>query len=194
MQPEIPASGLPFPTVPEVIFANWREALHLLKLGRGLKYLYVQAIEGYLDYCLRNGLRVGVESARGFVDDALRRGLTPDVPIWKEALNWFFHEGHKRCAPQPEGVPSLGHADTGKVPWESRLIERLRLKHYSWRTERTYREWAWRLAHFVGERGLESATDEDIKGFLSELAVRWRVSIATQKQAMNALVFLFRDA
>jgi hypothetical protein len=25
---------------PQVIFANWREALHLLKLGRGLKYLY----------------------------------------------------------------------------------------------------------------------------------------------------------
>jgi hypothetical protein len=36
-------------------------------------------------------------------------------------------------------VPSLGHADTGNAPWESRLIERLRLKHYSWRTERTYR-------------------------------------------------------
>jgi integron integrase len=179
---------------PQVIFANWRETLHLLKLGRGLKYLYVQAIEGYLDYCLRNGLRVGVESARGFVSDALRRGLTPDVPIWKEALNWFFHEGHKRCAPQPEGVPSLGHADTGKAAWESRLIERLRLKHYSWRTERTYREWAWRLAHFVGARGLESATDEDIKGFLSELAVRGRVSIATQKQALSALVFLFREA
>jgi site-specific recombinase XerD len=43
-------------------------------------------------------------------------------------------------------------------------------------------------------RGLESATDEDIKGFLSDLAVRWRVSIATQKQALNALVFLFREA
>jgi hypothetical protein len=37
----------------------------------------------------------------------------------------------------------------------------------------------------VGARGLESATDEDIKGFLSELAVRWRVSIATQKQALG---------
>ena len=81
---------------PQVIFANWRETLHLLKLGRGLKHTYTQAIEGYLDYCLRNGLRVGVESARGFVADALRRGLTPDTPIWKEALNWFFRQG-KGC-------------------------------------------------------------------------------------------------
>lgn len=46
----------------------------------------------------------------------------------------------------------------------------------------------------MGARGLVSATDEDIKGFLSELAVRGRVSIATQKQVLNALVFLFREA
>ena len=34
----------------------------------------------------------------------------------------------KRAAPRPEGVPSLGLADTGKTAWESRLVERLRLK------------------------------------------------------------------
>ena len=186
-----PTPGTP---APEIIFTNWREMLNQLNLGRGSRYTYAQAIERYLDYCLGNGLQVRVESARGFVEDALRRGLTPDGATWKAALNWFFREGRKRSAPQPEGVPSLGQADTGKTPWESRLIERLRLQHYSWRTERTYREWAWRLAHFVGARGLESATDEDIKGFLSDLAVRWRVSVATQKQALNALVFLFRTA
>jgi hypothetical protein len=33
---------------PQVIFANRRETLHLLKLGRGLKFTCTQAIEGYL--------------------------------------------------------------------------------------------------------------------------------------------------
>jgi len=80
-----PASAL-LSAAPQVIFANWRETLHLVKLGRGLRPTYEQAIEGYLDYCLRNGLRVGVESARGFVSDALRRGLTPDAAVWKEAF------------------------------------------------------------------------------------------------------------
>ena len=121
-QTSTPSPAVPSAT-PQVIFANWREALHLLKLGRGLKYLYAQAIEGYLDYCLRHGLRVGVESARDFVADALRRGLTPDVPTWKAALNWFFRAGQERCAPQPDRVPSLGQADTGKTPWESRLTQ-----------------------------------------------------------------------
>jgi integron integrase len=91
-------------------------------------------------------------------------------------------------------VPTLGRADTGRTPWESRMIERLRLGHYSWRTEQTYREWAWRLAHFIRPRGLDTATGEDLKAFLSDLAVRGRVSVATQRQALNALVFLFREA
>jgi hypothetical protein len=61
------------------------------------------------------------------------------------------------------------------------------------RTEQTYREWAWRLADFVRPRELETATGEDLKAFLSELAVKGRVSRSTQKQALNALVFLFRE-
>jgi hypothetical protein len=118
--------------------------------------------------------------------DVTRRGLARNPPLWKQGLNWYFGEGRKTSGRQLRGVPSVGQADTGKTDWERRMIERLRLGQYAWRTEQTYREWAWRLAQFVGARGLESVTDEDIKGFLSELAVRGRASIATQKQAFNA--------
>ena len=40
MQPPVPDSGLPFPTVPEVIFANWREALHRSGLTPGMQTVY----------------------------------------------------------------------------------------------------------------------------------------------------------
>jgi integron integrase len=179
---------------PEVIFVNWRELLHGLRLAEPLRRHYIQAIEGYLDYCRLNGLSVEKQTARAFMSDALRRKLTPDGQAWKQGLNWYFHEGHKHAAPQPPGVPTLGLADTGRAPWESRLIERLRLNHYSWRTEQTYREWAWRLAHFMTGRDLESAGSEDLRNFLSNLAVRGKVSVGTQRQALNALVFLFREA
>ena len=53
----------------------------------------------------------------------------------------------------------------GKTTQMRRLIERLRIQHYAWRTEQTYREWAWRLADFVRPRELEGATGEDIKAF-----------------------------
>ena len=81
---------------PEIIFANWREMLNQLKLARAVRHTYAQAIEGYLNYCVGNGLSVGVESARGFVSDALRRGLTQEGAVWKAALNWFFRAGRER--------------------------------------------------------------------------------------------------
>jgi hypothetical protein len=91
--------------------------------------------------------------------------------------------GRQHCLAEPlSGVPSLGQADTGSEPWERRLIERLRLQHYAWRTEQTYREWAWRLADFIGPRELESATGEDVKAFLSELAVKGRVAGARKSR------------
>jgi integron integrase len=40
----------------------------------------------------------------------------------------------------------------------------------------------------------EAATGAEVKGFLSELATRQRASASTQKQALNALVFLCREA
>lgn len=81
----------------------------------------------------------------------------------------------------------------------SRIIEEMkrsiRLKHYSLSTERSYLDWAKRFFRYVYEtKGDETAfTADDIKQFLSHLAIKRRVSASTQNQAFNALLFLFRD-
>src|ERR1017187_6406596 len=197
MQAQVPASGLPFPTAPEVIFTNWREVLHCSGLTPGMQAVYTMAMSGYLEYCSRNAVSVTKASAQAYMGDVIRRGLAKPPQVWKDGLNWFFREGHRHCGSTPRladrALPTLGQADTGAQPWERRLIERLRIQHYAWRTEKTYREWAWRLAGFMRPRDLESATGEDLKCFLSDLAVRGRVSVATQKQGLNALIFLFRE-
>jgi integron integrase len=182
------------PGVPTVIFPNWREVLNQARLAETTRAGYALAIAGYLDYCRRNGLSITSESARGFMADVERRKLARNPGLWKSGLNWFFVEGRRSSAWAPGGEPAPGHADTGATPWERRLIERLRLNHYSWRTEQTYREWAWRLDRFMSRKGMEEATGEEVKEFLTELAVKGRVSVSTQKQALNALVFLFREA
>lgn len=40
---------------------------------------------------------------------------------------------------------------------------------------------------------MESATGEDVRSFLSQLATVERVGASAQKQALNALVFLLRE-
>ncbi|HUJ76078.1 MAG TPA: integron integrase, partial [bacterium] len=173
-------------------------ALHGSGLSPGVQSVYALALSGYLEYCSRNTVSVTTASARAYMEEVIRRGLAEHPQLWKDGLNWFFREGPRHCATTPRlidhALPTLGQADTGAQAWERRLIERLRIQHYAWRTEKTYREWAWRLAQFIHPRELESARGEDLKGFLSELAVKGRVSVATQKQALSALIFLLREA
>ena len=180
--------------VPEVVFANWREALHGSGIPRHVRTSHEYGIGRFLEYCLISGQSVTRQTASNFLSDAHRRHLAPPDGLWEQGVDWFFVNGQQMCAPQPDGVPSIGKADIGKTAWERRMIERLRLQHYSWRTEQTYRDWARRFAQYTGSEDLSGATDEHIKGFLSDLAVKGRVSAATQKQALNSLIFLFREA
>jgi hypothetical protein len=92
-------------------------------------------------------------------------------------------------------VPTLAEKDLGETSWEQRLVRQLRTRHYQWRTEQTYRMWANRFARWLDERSetVESATKGNIRDFLSDLATRQRGSASTQKQALNALVFLLRE-
>jgi hypothetical protein len=91
---------------------------------------------------------VTVASARKYVEvERLARQPGPaELQEWKEALNWYFRQGAVARTPVVmTGVPPLGRADTGRCDWERRLISRIRLLHYSWRTEQTYRGWAWKF-------------------------------------------------
>ena len=176
-------------------FSHWREMLNQASLQSGTRRSYAEAIDSYLRYCATTNLPVDVKSARGFIVDRTRRFPGPELPVWKAGLNWYFRERRTALTPRPDGVPSLGRTDVGAVEWERKLIERLRLLHYSWRTEQTYRDWAWRFDHFLAQQGgMAAATGEHVREFLTRLAVRGRVSVSTQKQALNALVFLFRHA
>ena len=81
------AGGLPFPTVPAVIFANWRELLHQSNLSASARAGYSLAMSGYLDYCRLNGLSVTPESARAYMADVQRRQLARNPSLWKDGLN-----------------------------------------------------------------------------------------------------------
>lgn len=70
----------------------------------------------------------------------------------------------------------------------------LRLKHYSIRTERTYVDWIKRFILFHGKRHPVEMGADEIRRFLSHLAVDRTVAASTQNQALSALLFLYRDA
>src|SRR4051812_3232290 len=69
----------------------------------------------------------------------------------------------------------------------------LRLKHYSIRTERAYLDWIKRFILFHGKRHPVEMGADEIRQFLSHLAVGKAVAASTQNQALSALLFLYRD-
>jgi integron integrase len=69
----------------------------------------------------------------------------------------------------------------------------IRVRHYSLRTEDTYLHWIKRFILFHGKRHPKDMGAVEIGQFLSMLAVDQHVSASTQNQALNALVFLYRN-
>jgi site-specific recombinase XerD len=91
-------------------------------------------------------------------------------------------------------VPPQAAGDLGGADWERDLIAAIRRKGFLWRTEQTYRAWATRFAKFLTPRSPYAAGGAEVAAFLSALAVGDRASPSTQKQALNALVFLMQEA
>lgn len=71
--------------------------------------------------------------------------------------------------------------------------EKIRLRHYSYRTEKTYVSWIKRYVHFHGLKHPAEMGPPEIEAFLSHLALERGVSAATQNQALCALLFLYRE-
>ncbi len=88
----------------------------------------------------------------------------------------------------------VGKIDASEPPLLQEMRKLMRTRHYAARTERSYTGWACRFAAFTGGwQKIATASEMDVKEFLSDLAVKDRVAASTQNQAFNALLFLFRD-
>lgn len=70
----------------------------------------------------------------------------------------------------------------------------LRAGHYSRNTEKAYCDWIKRyiLFHKMKSRADLACGEEKIGRFLDNLVIEKNISVATQKQALNALVFLYK--
>jgi len=97
---------------------------------------------------------------------------------------------------------SYGHKNEGVTHGDARvrpgqLIDdvrgKLRLKHYSLRTEQAYVGWIRRFILANAKRHPRELGGLEVERFLSDLANVGRVAAGTQNQALSALLFLYRD-
>jgi len=182
-------------------FPEWRRELTGDPLlGDEDRSRFEAAIIRYLTFLKRTRQPASYASAKAYL--ASLDGTNSEKGVHERvALHWFFAAAAKREKVAPanalpvESVPGRivpEKADEGGAPWERRLVERLRVGQYKWRTERTYRDWIWRFHDWLG-RDPTMAEPTDIKRFLTWLAAKRGVAASTQRQALNALIFFFRE-
>jgi integron integrase len=78
-----------------------------------------------------------------------------------------------------------------KLRLREQLREVMRFKHYSVRTEQTYWHWIRHFILFHQKKHPKEMGEAQVHAFLTHLAAERNVAVATQNQALNALVFLY---
>jgi len=102
---------------------------------------------------------------------------------FKEIATWIGPFLIRETPPRPFTGPKL----------LDRVRMAIRAPHYSHRTEKTYVGWIRRFILFHNKRHPAEIGEEEIARFLSSLASDGHVSASTQNQALNAILFLYRE-
>jgi integron integrase len=116
-------------------------------------------------------------------------------------------EAVSTAAPEAARVPGTATLDerpvAGASPREpaappgprllDRVREAIRLRHLSRRTEKSYVGWVRRFVRYHGMRHPRELGAEEIRQFLTHLAVEGRVGASTQNQALSAVFFLYKS-
>lgn len=188
------------PSITPVSFPRWREVLHNEPLTPALLQAHEREIFAFLKHLKLARRRASVSSVLDYLRSLEEQNTSTEAV--RAALRWFFQaaalqaqSGADQIAPRAESVAVIRveQGDQGGPPWEQRMVTVLRTRHLKWRTEEAYRGWARRFARWLGDKPVEEADGSDIRRYLEHLAVAGRVSVSTQRQALNALIFLVRE-
>ena len=174
--------------------------------GRRLQSLAAADVHRYLDELDRNNRIVGWQA--GQVVSALEILFCELTDCaWAAGFDWAGRrDACRELAPEHATLArTLSAADTvarrtsrqdaalsqNTIRALGRLREVLRVRDRSIRTEQTYSDWSARFAAFCG--GEIPEDPKRVVAFLEHLALVDEVAPATQAQALNALVFLYRE-
>jgi len=137
---------------------------------------------------------------RHFCEDLERSGRFEDWQVRQaeQALRIYFVNFLDRTDWHRRPASTVADEKGRTIPLAAleQLRLRIRTRHYSYRTECTYVDWAHRFFDYlVGQQGgpQPQVDAEAVRNYLTHLAVHRRVSASTQNQAMCAILFLCRE-
>lgn len=165
-----------------------------------IKY-YLYWVQRFLKFCTYQSDNINTEQVNQFLDslDADKNVAGWQVKQAADAVITYVEQFLKKSLrPTVTKEERTGSDTAHEEPassWRHVIDETrnmIRLRHYSLSTEKTYLGWLTRFIAYMKDREPSVIDGNDIKKYLTHLAVHNRVSASTQNQAFNALLFLCR--
>lgn len=195
-----------------IVFDNWESVLETT-VPTERQEIYREAIAKFRRWLRETGKAPVADTFKEHIEEE-KSSLPPDqFEMNLEGLRWYYKEGLRQmksageAPPKPspptepsrheiqtEGeyrvyemndVPTAGARDLGGPAWEQALVSRIRERHLAWTSEKTYRAWCRRFIGSCAGKPIQQLDHGDVRKWLSDLAVKERVSVATQSQARS---------
>ena len=185
-----------------VWYLRWVRAFEKALPGISLNERSKENVQDYMDSLVRRNQYK--EWQLDQVNDALsilfRECLVvPWAKPWPITINSFtsddkllyLNHGNNRKTDKLRDTPNWNGLEIRFPELPDKIRTVLRTLHYAYKTEQTYMEWICRFLNFNGQKNLDALGAEDVRLYLEYLATARSVAAATQRLALNAVVFLF---
>jgi len=178
------------------IFSKRMDAAHIPLEDRRQ---YLKWLRFYLDFCQKYDFSpTDPNSLLPFLQKLTEKGQSPAKQRQATQSVRVYFDIEKKLVSQHHSSDvgsSETHPPATVTPWDAvfqTLRDTIRLRNYSYKTYTTYAGWISRFEQFVNSKPPDQIQMQDVKAFLTTLAVHSHVAASTQNQAFNALLFLFR--
>lgn len=122
--------------------------------------------------------------------------LVRDAESRTDAAVTDTHSHQTRSSHRKSQFSPAGYEEKTDSPeWDAVLetmAAEIKVRHYSRKTLKTYANWSRQFQRFLKNKAPQELTGDDVKEYLTCLAVKCKVAASTQNQAFNSLLFFFR--
>jgi len=188
--------------IPQEIIQQFNALLKKEKIDDGDYDYYKKWLRYYLDFChkYKHDSRA-VDSLPLFINKLrdkkqskkLQKQAFDSIIVYYKMFNiypdWSKKAGNNEI--KEKTVSYNQSRPVNKNHWNSvynQLNNEIKVRHYSPKTFKAYNKWVMQFRNFVNNKPLDQLSSEDVRKFLTYLAVKQHVSASAQNQAFNGKI------
>ncbi len=119
----------------------------------------------------------------------------PEPPLQIIAESTNHTVSSPRLQRRSQYSESAYHEKSDSPDWDTvmeSMANEIKVRHYSRKTLKTYANWSRQFQRFLNNKPPQELSGDDVKAYLTHLAVTCKVASTTQNQAFNSLLFFYR--